>query len=519
VVTSRNRLTSLVAADDARPVTLDLLTTDEARDLLAARLGGARVVAEPAAVDEIVALCARLPLALAVAAGRAVTDPHSTLARLASELGGDRDRLDTLDGGDPATQVRAVFSWSYQRLRSDAARLFRLLGVHCGPDISVPAAASLSGVTVAQLRPALAELTRACLLTEHRPGRFALHDLLRAYAADLADTDPDRQPALRRMLDHYLHTASAAALQLDPQRDQLPLVASEPGVSTEDITDPTQAMAWYTAEHRVLLAALRCADASRLDAHVWGLAWTATDFLDRRGYWQERIDVNRAGLDAAVRAGDLLIQARCQRWLANGLIMVGDLDAATVHLGQALGLSRDVGDHLAQAHTYTKLALVLERQGRHREALGHIDRALELYLAAGDLGGQARALNDLGWLHSHLGNHRLALTSCEQAVELLKQLGNRAEQADTWDSLGYIHRQLGDPARSAECYRRAIELYQQTGDRYNEADTFNSLGAMHEATGDSAAARAAWRQALDLFTQIGHANADEVRAHLGTAVN
>jgi hypothetical protein len=180
VVTSRNQLTPLLAIEGAYPITLDVLSTVEARDLLARRLGADRTAAEPDAVEEIVTRCARLPLALAIACARAATYPDFPLARLAGELRDAVDALDAFHGGDPATDLRVVFSWSYQRLGADAARLFRLLGLHPGPDVSTPAAASTAGLSVDQVRPLLAALTVAHLLTERSTGRFSFHDLQRA---------------------------------------------------------------------------------------------------------------------------------------------------------------------------------------------------------------------------------------------------------------------------------------------------------------------------------------------------
>ncbi|MGH3682708.1 MAG: BTAD domain-containing putative transcriptional regulator, partial [Natronosporangium sp.] len=215
LVTSRDQLARLVATTAASSVLLDLLTVDEARGLLAHRLGADRVAAEPQATDEIITRCARLPLALAIAAARATTNPAFPLRALASELRDAQSGLDTLTVGDPGTEVRTVFSWSYRVASPAAARLFRLLGLHPGPDLRLPAAASLAGLPAARTRPLLAELTRAHLLTEHAPGRYTFHDLLRAYATELSqahDSHQQRQPAVRRMLDHYLHTGHTAAL-------------------------------------------------------------------------------------------------------------------------------------------------------------------------------------------------------------------------------------------------------------------------------------------------------------------
>jgi hypothetical protein len=152
LVTSRNRLTSLIATAAAHPVPLDLFTTAEARDLLTHRLGHLRATTEPDAVDLLITRCARLPLALAIVAARGATNSHTPLTTLATELADARTRLDTLADAEPATDLRAVFSWSYTTLSRPAARLFRLLGLHPGPDLATPAAASLAGLAPTEMR-------------------------------------------------------------------------------------------------------------------------------------------------------------------------------------------------------------------------------------------------------------------------------------------------------------------------------------------------------------------------------
>ena len=204
IVTSRDRLAGLVARECAHPLALDLLSAAEARDLLARRLGSGRVDREPAAVDDIIAGCARLPLALTIAAARAATSPGFPLRVYGTELRGAARALDPLPGGDLTTDVRAVFSWSYRALSDPAARMFRLVGLHPGPDISLAAAASLAATRPGQARVPLDELTQAHLLAEHTPGRYTCHDLLRAYATEQAlahDSQDARDAAVHRVLD------------------------------------------------------------------------------------------------------------------------------------------------------------------------------------------------------------------------------------------------------------------------------------------------------------------------------
>jgi DNA-binding XRE family transcriptional regulator len=258
VVNSRDRLTGLVAEEGAAAVVLDLLEPDDARELLVRRLGADRVDAEPDAVDMIITSCARLPLALAIAAARA-QQTGFPLATIAGELSDTARRLDALDAGDRSARVRAVFSWSYTTLTPLPARLFRLLSLHPGPDFSAAAAASLVDRPPADTHRLLTELAAINLLTEHSPGRYTFHDLLRAYAGEQArdvESDRERRAALNRLLDHYVHTAHAAELRFNPQRDPIPvpLTASVPGSHVEQIADDrTAAGAWLTGELPVLL--------------------------------------------------------------------------------------------------------------------------------------------------------------------------------------------------------------------------------------------------------------------------
>ncbi|HZM78322.1 MAG TPA: tetratricopeptide repeat protein [Candidatus Limnocylindrales bacterium] len=520
VVTSRNQLPGLVAADGAHPLSLDLPTVAEARELLANRLGAKRTTAEPGAVDEIIEACARLPLALAIVAARAANRPMWSLAALACELRETTSRLDVLASGeDVHTDVRAVLSWSARALTSGAERLFRLLGLHPGPSITVPAAASLAAAPVAEVRGLLAELTRANLIVESAPGRYTFHDLLRAYARDLVDThEPGewRQAATQRMLDHYLHSAHSADRLLHPGRDQLTLTPPGPQVTAEHPDDEQRATEWFTAERAVLLAAVEHAAITGFDTHTWQLAWTLAPYLDRREHWHDLAATGRTAVAAAERLADLSAQTTTHRLLARAYIQLGRLDDAHTQLKDALALTTQTGDQEGQAHVHHSFAYMWERQGRHADALHHVQQTLELYRAAGHRRGQARALNNIGWCHSLLGEHRQAVTACEQALELLEDLGDRFGQANTWDSLGHAHRHLGHHDVAVACFQRAIDLHRELDDPSLEAETLVHLGDTHEAGGDLGAAREAWGRALTIMKELNHPDTEPVRVKLGS---
>ncbi len=517
VVTSRQPLTPLVATEGAHPLALDLLTRDEARNLLARRLGARRVAAEPDAVEELIDRCARLPLALAVSAARAAVQPRLPLATLAAQLRDAAGALDALRGGDAATDIRAVFSWSYDRLTSDAARLFRLLGLHPGPDIGRSAAASLAGLHVAEVDRLLTELTRANLLAEQGPSRFTFHDLLRAYAAEQAadtGTEDDHRGALGRVYDHYLHTAHTAALTLHPHFSPITLPAPRDGVTVARIATRADATAWFAAETSVLLAVVPAAARAGLHAEAWRTAWTMSGLLDRSGRWSDWLAVQQVALDASARIGDRSGQGHAHRDLGRVYSRLRRHDEAVRSLQQALVVFHAAEDHAGEAHTRLNLGQVLERQGHHAEALNESRRALVLFQRAGSMAGEAYTLNAVGWQHSLLGDHHKALASCERAVELLRRVGDVQGEADAWDSLGYAHHQLAEHRRAIACYGNAVTLFRRTGDRYSEASTLHKVGDSYRSVGDTAAARASWQRALSVLDDLGHPDADDIRARL-----
>ena len=517
VVTSRNQLTTLVAAQGAQPLGLDPLTEQESHDLFARRIGADRVAGEPEATRAILDRCARLPLAIAVAAASAASAPGLPLEMLAARLHEAADTLPTLSGGDPATDLRDVFTWSYRMLSPDAARLLRLLGLHPGPDLAGEAAASLGGIPVARAQGLLAELIRSNLLTERAPGRYTLHDLLHAFAAQQCardDSDDDRRAAVRRLLDHYLHTAHAAAMIVDPTRTPVVTDPPAPGVTVRAPGGHEQALAWFAQHHAVLVAAVGAAARHGFDEHCWQLAWTLTTSLDWHGHWQELVATQHLALDALGRLDDRAGQARTHRDLGRALAQLGHHEDAAAHLGRALALYEELGDDGGQARTHHSLGWLLLAQHRYEEALAHCEQEVALFTRVGDRVWQARALNACGWVYAQLGEHERALTACQQALSLLQAEGDRHGQAGAWDSIGYVHHHRGDLAEAVECYRQALAIYRDLGDPGSEGSVLIHLGDSQDAAGDSPSAQGSWRRALALLEGIGHPDADEARARL-----
>ena len=519
LITSRNDLTGLAAAEGATRMPLPLLGAAESRRLLAGHVGADRIARHTETADELVELCARLPLALSIIGARAAGQPHLPLGTLVSQLRDAQGRLDALCAGESSGDLRAILSCSYQHLSQPAARMFRLLGLHPGPDISAAAAASLAAVPVPTAIRLLNELTRTHLITEHAPGRYTFHDLLRAYAAEQAhrnDSEDDRAAALHRMLDHYLHTAHAAALLQEPPRDRLALPPVAAGVVPEDATDDLAAAAWFASERAVLLGCVALAAQSGRVTHAWQLAWTLMTALSRRGRCDDLEIALHWVLDAGHRAHDPTAQAYAHRFLGRVRGLLGLHDEAYDHLQHALGLFERLGDLAGQAAAHIGLAREHELRAQPVPAVEHATRALELQRATGYRIGEANGLNNLAWCYVRLGDYTRALDSCREALALQQAIGYRPGEACTWDTLGYVLHHLDQYAEATSCYDRALQLQRQLDDKYEQAGTLGRLGDTYAAAGNAPSAHGCWYQALAILEELHHPDAQQLRARLNS---
>ncbi|MET8947048.1 BTAD domain-containing putative transcriptional regulator [Streptomyces sp. NPDC004542] len=494
VVTSRGPLEDLAEGpDDVRFLALEPFDADEARDCLAARLGGDRVAAEEDAVAEITGLTGGLPLALAVVAAHAGARPAFPLAATVAELRESRADLDAF------AEVRTACDGSYRALSPAAARLLRGLAEHPGRTFDVSLAASAAGVPVERARALLGEIAGVSLLTPAADGRFARHRLLRVHAAELGETHEDagsRRAALHRILDHCLHTAHGAVRTLSPNGTRIHLPPAEPGVSPSEHPARAAALAWFGAELPVLLEMVGRAAREGFDRHAWQLAWALERLLDQQGLHHDYAEALRPALAAARRLGDPTALAHVHRALGCASARLDRHDDAHAHLRRALDLFGELGDMTGQARTHGEFGRVFDWQGHQAHALYHREQALEGYRAAGDPVGQSGALQALGRTHTLLGQYRQALTHTRQALEPLRGLDEPHAEAAVWRGLGHCHQHLGSHRRAVAGYQRALQLYRAAGDRYNEFRSLVWLGDAHRTAGDPAAARAAWRQAL-----------------------
>ncbi|MEV4049566.1 BTAD domain-containing putative transcriptional regulator [Amycolatopsis sp. NPDC049688] len=504
LVTGRTRLASLIDRHGARQLQLDVLTHDEARALLAARLGADRVAAEPAAVEELVALCGGYPLALSITARDAATRPDVPLAEVAAEL---RELgLEMLDHDtDPAASLPAVLSWSLRRLTDEHRTVFALLGIAPGPDTTLPAVTALTNLPPARARKALSALGEASLLERRPGGRYAMHDLIRAYAATTAHDLPDdvRETALVRVMDFHLHTAHTANDLLAPARALVQPDPPAPGVHPHPLSDAAAALAWLDAEHATLLATQRAAVALGCHHVVWHLAQALDTFHFRRGHQHDMLTAWRAALDAAAHLPDPATRSRAHRILGNACARLGLHEEAIGHLDRALDLAVRHDDPTEQAHTHRALAYAWVRRGDDRRALGHARHALDLYRTVDLPVREAEALNAVGWCAARLGDFDTARDHCDAALTLHGHHHNLEGEATTLDSLAFIAHRTGDHQQAIDHYHQARALRRTLGDAYEAADTLDSIGHPHAALGQHERARQVWQEALELYREQG----------------
>ncbi|HVQ89570.1 MAG TPA: tetratricopeptide repeat protein [Mycobacteriales bacterium] len=506
LVTSRDQMAGLVARDGAQRLTIDVLTPAEAGTLLGRVLGPARVAAEPAAADQLARLCGYLPLALRIAAANLTDRPGRSIESFAAELAGG-DRLSALGvAGDEQAAVRAAFDLSYATLAAPARLLFRRLGLAPGPDITAPAATALISPTA---EPAdqptervLDRLAAAHLLGQPAPGRYALHDLLRHYAAERADRDDsgaDRAAAVRRLLDWYLHTADAAARVLYPTMIRLDL--PEPGTDGAPpgaFADHIAALAWLTAERDNLLAAIRFAAEHGPRPAAWLLADTIRGYFWHARYTVDWLETAHAGLAAATAAGDLQAQAGMQMSLGMAYYCLERHLAAVEHYTAAAELARRAGWIPGQLASIGNLGNAYADLGNLRRAADCHTEALELNRQAGQLTGQLAVLCNLGVVYQRLGQLQRAADCETEAMAVAVEIGSPAGEAAALGNLGGMQHDLGQLDEAAANLSRALGLHREIGNRYAETHTLLDLAAVHHDAGRNTDALRVAQEARDI---------------------
>ncbi|HEX3784635.1 MAG TPA: BTAD domain-containing putative transcriptional regulator [Pseudonocardiaceae bacterium] len=517
IVTSRDRLVNLVNAHGAQPLPLDALTETEARTLLASRLGAERLAREPEAVNDLITSCAGLPLALSIVAGRALEHPDFPLSELAEELHDTENRLATLDE-DPSTSVSSVLSWSYAALTQEQARVFSLIGLAPGPDISLAAAANLTGRTENRIRAELRALERVSLVQQQVPGRYRMHDLVRLYALHKARSLPTEtgDAALRVLADFYAHTALAADRQLAPARKLADLYTPSADCHPLPISDVTTARDWFSAEYDCLSLILPIAVERRWHEVVWLLAAGLINFRWRQGKDDDDAAAWHAALTAARNLGNRDLECSASRRLGHAYSRAGRFDEAVHHLQESLELCEQDDNPAEQAHTHMAMMQNCERSGDHQQAIHHARQARVLYLRVP--GGEVwagQSLNAIGWFHAVLGQYEEGRIACEAALEVTRAHYDPEGQADCLDSLGYIAHHGGQYELAVSRYQEALAIFRGLGHVESALLILEHLWQSHLAMGDLDRTRAVLNEVLRTYQERRRtADAERIRAEL-----
>jgi tetratricopeptide (TPR) repeat protein/transcriptional regulator with XRE-family HTH domain len=545
IVTSRDRLTGLIATEGATPVPLGVLSDQDAADLLMRRLGARRLADEPDAVDDLVARCDRLPLALSVVAARAAVDSGVSLAAMAGELRHPEAALDALTAGDAATEVRSVFSWSYRSLPAPARTVFQAVGLHPGPDVDLYAAANLAGLPAAETRRAFAELGELHLVTPRPGGRYATHDLLRAYAGEVARAElapGEVRAALDRLFRFYQHAVVVRFGEYFLGRIDWP---RDPGAPDVPLPDDARAEVWAEAERVNLVATVVHAAGHGHFGYATTVANCFSSYLSTHGYSAESLTVTAVAVDAArgekdalaeaVALGDLAgtlmrygryaetidraeesvrlmrsvgatrHEARMLGNLAEAYATVGDMGTAGERARASLGLAHRLDDSFMIALARMRLAALARDRGDLDEALEHATVGLDAFAphtveqVRGDL------LMTRGSVHLWRGEHDLARQFLLRAQALLRTVGQTGGTlAWTLNHLARLSRLEGAGQAAARYLEESLTLARAIDDPELQADALTELALLKRDRGDTAAGIRDAEAALALATDLRH---------------
>ncbi|MGA5551032.1 AfsR/SARP family transcriptional regulator [Streptomyces pseudogriseolus] len=498
VVTSRSRLTGLAAGHGAHLLTLGVPSRQEAMTGFLERIRTSRPDddLDTDLVERIVEGCGRLPLAVAIVAARAAGHPDHPLSQVAAELANARTTLDGFSDDNLDNDVRAVFSSSYRTLGRQAARLFRLLPLHPGPDVTVAAMASLAGVPPRVASAAVGELVRARLLDTHRRDRYWSHDLVLAYAAELdGETGTERAAALNRLYDHYRQTAYAAHHVLrSPAEPATP--PPLPGVTPERMADCAAAMDWFTNEHSVLRATVESTATHGEARAAWELVLTMQLYQQRHGCWHDWAGTMRLALETARRTEDTGGTARAQRGLAGAHHFLGDPEEALRRLKSAKENFEELALVDDLAHVLGNVGTVRFAQGDHATAVRHQERAMSPLRATGRRSLEGTTALPAGYSRRERGDVTETARLTDTAAPIVREVNDLNGEGTCSALLGRVPYTQSDHGRSSALYERGIELLRRAGSRAHVVEALVALGDVHFDVGDVSSARRAGNDAL-----------------------
>jgi tetratricopeptide (TPR) repeat protein len=557
LITSRHRISGLTAV---RRLTLDVLPADDAITLFR-RIAGPAAPSDEAEVTAAVESCGRLPLAIQLTAGRLIQDRSLQPAELVAEVSRAPARN---AAASPTPEWVSAFELSYRGLEPGPQGLFRLLGLSPCDDISLHAAAALTGASLAETERCLAALTDHHLLSRTPDGQFRFHDLIREYAARCAAREESRagqRRAVGRLLDYYLHAAAQAMQVLHPFQRRPPMalaaepLAAEP-LASPDLAAPAAARSWLEAEWRNMLQAAHHAARHEWQAKCADLILELGEFLDTQALWAEGLSAHTLALQACRDAADPPRIAHAALALSQVKLRLGRPETIFPLAEEALAIYRNQGDRrgeaaaldlLAEANwlatryrealAYTAEAADAYRAtgdryglatasshsaincwhlGRPADAIAHLRTALSLYREVGSRRGEAAALNNLGRMQLHAGFHRDALRSFEDALVIFADLGGPQNEAVVYSNIGGVYDYKGDYEAALEAYRRALAIYRELGDLHNEAEALNEIGGVYRKAERYDEALLMYQKAQVIAADIGNL-LQQVVALRGTA--
>jgi tetratricopeptide (TPR) repeat protein len=520
LVTSRDRLSGLVARDGALRLTLATLPLDEAVALLETVTAHHRDHDAPDEVAELARLCARLPLALRIAAERAASRPHMPLRDLIDDLRDESGLWEALtvdDDEEETDAVRTVFAWSYRALPEETARLFRLLGLHPTPDFDTGAAAALAGMPIRAARRRLDALTGAHLLEQTGPDRYQFHDLLRSYAVDQVqheESEEDRLRFLERLLDWYLYSADAAVRAMDshlrllslPPREDLPLPA---------FADNAEAVRWYEIQRRNLVAATEAAASAGLHEVAWRLPAVLPHIYAFHAPVNEWIATGRIGLDSARRTGSTTGEADLLDSLGMAHVQAGRREEALACHTAALELRERDGDAFGEAVSLNGIGLVHLRDGRPDLARVRFERCLAISREMGERRWEGIALANLADAVLELDRPADALDLAEQALTVHRETGNRMSAFSCLVTVADSLRALDRRDEAEPHLWRALEIAQELDNLPREAYALVELGEFQVESGQAGEALDSFHESAALYRRIGD-RVREAKAFEGT---
>ncbi|SIO85563.1 tetratricopeptide repeat protein [Nocardiopsis sp. JB363] len=511
LVTSRDRLSGLVAREGARRLTVRTLEPAEAVELLEHVTERHRPRDDLHEISELARLCGRLPLALRIAAERAAGRPHMPLGELIQDLRDESALWDALatDDEEDADAVRTVFAWSYRALPEETARQFRLLGLHPGDDFDSTAAAALSDLPVRRARRVLDSLVGAHLVEQISPDRYRFHDLLRSYAWDQArkeESPKGRQEALTRLLTWYLRTADLAARAVDsPLRHLDPCPASDVGAHrhVREFDDNGEAVRWFEVEGRNLVAAAETAVSIGLDSIAWRLPVVLRHVHVFRTPMNEWIAASIIGLGAARRENERAAEADLSESLGMAYVQSHRRQEALGRHRHALKLRQETGDELGEAMSLNSLGLLHLREHRLEEARDHFERALEIVRHRGERRWEGVVLGNLADALLDSGELREAVALADEAIEIHEETGNRMSQFACLMCSGAAWRKLGQMNHALARTRRALDVARELDNPVREGFALLELGRVQARLGDTEDALDAFHEAASLHRGIG----------------